>query len=112
MPVKHADLIPLNPPYFEIGIYKNGIVRTDFSVVNDYEKLPALIEESSEDQKIKYTKIQLFIDKDVVFGRVLEVFRVLKNAGFDKIVLSSKKIVSTTDLMREKKEVFLRMPGE
>jgi biopolymer transport protein ExbD len=112
METQHADLIPLYPPYLGIGIDKNGFARIDGHVIDDYEKLPILIEENSEVLNIKYTKIQLFIDRDVVFGPVLEVFRVLKKAGYDKIVLSSSESVSTADLMKEKKEVFFRMSAE
>ena len=82
MKPQHADLITLNPPYFSIGIDKNGNALVDGYNIGDLEKLPILIEEQSEEQKIIYTKIQLFIDRAVVFERVLEVFRILKKNKF------------------------------
>lgn len=97
--IQHADLVTRYPPYYAIGIDKRGrvIAGGGHWFVTDLEKLPMLIEESGDDLDIVYKKIQFFIEGSVKFGRVLEVFRVLKRAGYDEIFLSTDGLVTNFD---------------
>lgn len=109
----YPDLIPIYSPYIPMGIDENGSLLFNCSRIDDLEKLPLLIEAYSEEKKIYSNIIQLFIHKDVQFGRVLEVFRGLKKAGCDRIVLSPRGYVSTIDIMRiEKAKSLLRSKNE
>ncbi|MCU0275732.1 MAG: biopolymer transporter ExbD [Acidobacteria bacterium] len=82
---------------FTVYIKKSGEIKLDDADVKDLSKLGQLILDKMEEMQRTEKKVLLKVDKETVYGRVVDVLNAIKEAQIEIIGLVTEQQASTLD---------------
>jgi len=82
---------------FTVYIRKTGEVKLDDVDVNDLSKLGQMILDKMEDAQRTEKKVLMKIDKEAVYGRVVDILNAIKEAQIEVIGLVTEQQTSTLE---------------
>jgi len=82
---------------FTVYVKKTGEVKLDDADVSDLSKLGQLILDKMEEMQRTEKKVLMKIDKEAVYGRVVDVLNAIKEAQIEVIGLVTEQQTSTLE---------------